>query len=194
MIVITGVSSSGKTTLSKLFEDKYDLKLYSLDDIKVEGYEKYGYLNKIEHSILKNLGRYEMQARIISDLRSNDARLVLEYPFTKEWQNFFDYCREVYKTKLIIINCNTKDFEKIWDMHVNRDSVRFSDERHNSLHAKKYIRDSVYVQDKYILTDKYKEKLKNYYTNNKFCSLTGDFIFNDSEIDKVEELILLENE
>lgn len=72
---------------------------------------------------------------------------------------FFDYVKETYHYKLIIINCESRNFEDIYAQKRIRD---MSDKRHKSHLSSIYINSNNWILDEYEFSDdiKYEEYLK----------------------------------
>lgn len=178
LIIVTGMASSGKTTLANRISEEYKYPLLSMDDYKVELYEKYGFVSELERNNLRNLAKEVFCADIISYMRKNET-IIIEYPFDISWQPFFDYIIEQYKYKSIVINCNSRDFDDIWNSRVKRDSECIN--RSKSLTASKYVKDIIYESnDK--LNDDYKEIKRKEYKDNKYTSIIGNFIISDRDV------------
>ena len=176
LIIITGISSSGKTTLAKQLNEKYGLQTYSLDDYKVQCYEKTGFYNEQERLILRQQAIQNFKTDIIKHIRTGSS-LVCEYPFTLEWQEFFDYIKEYYKYNIIVVNCNTKPFEDIWNLRIRRDRELI--DRHPSLTASAYIKYKTFVPAVTKFTAEYKQLKEQEYITDKYCKLSGDFVISD---------------
>lgn len=178
LIIITGMAASGKSTLARKISEKYKYLLLSMDDYKVNIYEKYGFISETERKRLKNLAKETFCADIILYMRKNQT-IIIEYPFDQSWQKFFNYITKKYQYKSIIINCNSRYFEDIWNCRVKRDSECI--EREKSLTARKYIKDILYESNNK-LNDEYKEIKRKEYRDNKYTSIVGDIIISDKDI------------
>lgn len=181
VIVVTGISASGKTTLAKKMKNILNCELLSLDDYKVNIYERFGFKNDYERKILWNMAKNYFQIDVICALQSK-KNVIVEYPFDSKWQDFFNVITQNYGYKLIIVNCNTRDFEDIWEIRVKRDSD--STQRPLCLTASVYVKDVIYEPNGK-LCDSYKMLKSKEYTDGKYTSLKGDYIFTDIEIGKM---------
>ncbi len=180
LIIITGISSAGKTTLGNKIKNETKLHLLSLDTYKVDAYEKYGFKNNEEKQILRNMAICQMKGDMILLMREGKS-LIIEYPFDNTWQIFFDYIVKEYNYKSVIINCNSRPFEDIWNSRANRDN-NFNI-RPKCLTAKAYIKDKLY-QSSDKINDNYKQLKYQEYINNKYTSLKGDYIFNETNYEQ----------
>lgn len=177
LIVVTGISGSGKTTLAQKLEAVSGFHYLALDDFKVKVYERYGFLTEEERILLRKMAVCEFSAEILQSARSNES-LIIDYPFSQEWQSLFDYVRQQYDYRIVVVNCNTRNFEDIWADRIARDSD-FS-VREKSLTAAKYVRDELYVPDGHN-TNSYKKIKQEQYENNKYCRIVGDVAFTDEK-------------
>lgn len=181
LIIITGIAASGKSTLANKINKKYKYPLLSMDDYKVDLYEKYGFISESERKRLWNLAKETFCADIISYMRKGQT-IIIEYLFDKSWQEFFNYITEQYQYKSIVINCNSRNFDDIWNSRVKRDSECI--ERPKCLTASKYIKDVLYESNNK-LNDEYKEIKRKEYSDNKYTSIVGDIIISDIDIKDV---------
>lgn len=179
LFVVTGISGSGKTTVAHIVGKMINCEIMlSLDDYKVSVYEKYGFLNDTERKILWDCAKTQFQADIISGLRQG-KNIIIDYPFDISWQDFFEYCSTRYHYNLVIINCNTRNFDDIWESRIERD---FSNSRHDSLTASKYIKGKIYVRNSKKYDCKKREQKQYEYKTGKYTSLLGDYEFTDIQI------------
>ena len=181
LIIVNGMSASGKTTLAKKIQEKYKYPLLSMDDYKVKLYDKYGFVSETERLRLRNIAKETFCAEIILYMRKNQT-IIIEYPFNESWQEFFDEIKNQYSYKILVINCDSRDFDDIWNSRVKRDSECIN--RSISLTASKYIKDKLYESNNK-LNDEYKEIMRKEYENNKYTSIKGDIIISDKNL-KIE--------
>lgn len=178
LIIITGMAGSGKTTLANKIVEKYKYLLLSMDDYKVELYEKYGFINEVERKRLWNLAKETFCAEIIFYMRQRKT-IIVEYPFDETWQDFFDLITKQYQYKSIVIKCDSREFDDIWTSRVKRDLE--SNKRPKCLTASKYIKDVLYESNNK-LSDENREKKRRAYKENKYTSIKGDIIISDKDI------------
>ena len=178
LIVITGSTGSGKTTLAKLISKHYKIELISLDTIKEQTCDTYGFLNPFEKQLLADTAKHIFKAKLISKMRKGKS-IVIEYPFNNSWQEFFNKVTNQYKYELIVVNCTSRDFDNIWEDKIARDK---SESRHKSHLANKYIKWSRCEIDNTLFSDDYKALEQEKYTNNYYTSIIGDKILTDVEV------------
>lgn len=180
LIIVTGISSSGKTTLGNKIRNETKLNLLSLDKYKVEAYEKYGFKNNEEKQILREMAICKLKSEMILLMREGKS-LIIEYPFDITWQIFFDYIVKEYNYKTVIINCNLRSFEDIWNSRAIRDNN--FEVRPKCLTAKAYIKNQLYESSDKI-NDNYKKIKYQEYINGKYTSLKGDYILNEANYEQ----------
>lgn len=178
LIIVTGVSASGKSTLANKISEEYKYPLLSMDDYKIKFYEKYGFISEFERKNLWNLAKKMFCTDIISYVRKRQT-IIIEYPFDVSWQSFFDYITKQYKYKTVIINCNSRNFDDIWKSRLKRD-LDYTN-RSKCLTASRYIKDTLYESNEK-LNNNYKEIKKKKYENNKYTSIFGNIVISDREL------------
>lgn len=183
LFIITGISGSGKSTLAKELSLKYGYQVRCLDDYKVDVYTMYEFNNEFERLILRDLAITQFKADLILCLRSG-LNAILDYQFTDEWQDWFSSISSQYGYNLLVVNCNTEDFEVIWGRKIARDADVCL--RHPCLTTKTcYNHDNVVRAS---LDEANKDKHYKDYMSGKYTSLKGDFIYDDKQFRELFEL------
>lgn len=178
LIIISGIAGSGKSTLSIYLQDILGGKILSVDNYKQQIYDKYGFKNNYERDNLDTIAKGIFKSDLIKYARK-EMDIIVEYPFNRSWQEFFNTIKQVYGYTTIIINCNTRNFDNIWKSRVERDT-NFSI-RPKCLTAKAYIKNELF-EFANELNNKSMKQERKFYENNKYTSLDGDYIFTDTEI------------
>lgn len=178
LIIITGLSGSGKTTLAEALGKGFGLEVVAFDDFKVKEYENYGFMNEDERLALQAAAKekfeHGIRARMLADLT-----FIVEYPFRSYWQEFFDSVARKYNYKLLVINCNTRDFEELWESKIRRDNN--PEVRPECLVADAYIKDKLCIRAD-ISSSEFKEKHRLAYENGTFTSIQGNYVYTDEEV------------
>lgn len=194
LIVLCGMSGTGKTTFAKLVMGKLqDVKYFAIDDYKDKFYKKYGFCNKEERLIIRDLAIAEFKVDVMKEVNKGECSVIIDYPFEKEWQPFFDFLtkKKSSQYKLIIVNfgvptssdeCNEilKRFDGIWKRRVERD-LFIGERRSASLVSKSYKMNDdgseSFIVDENKFSDDNKNRLWEKYRNREFNAITGDFMF-----------------
>ena len=165
IVIITGVSGTGKSTLAKkLYQEIKNSTMLSMDVLAENIYDIAGFKNRKEKQQLKKI-YITMFKKILEEvLKREDEIVIVEYPFKKEWISFFDKIIEKYNYKAYTIQLYAKDFDTIWDRLQKREP---SKQRHPSHYLEKYeLRNKnkykPYFEYEYdVLKQEYEEKLSN---------------------------------
>lgn len=120
LVVISGVSGCGKTTLAKKLAAKHKIYVLSVDDCKAELGMQYGFLTEFEKKIFNDTAKESFKLQCITQIRTQKS-IIVEYPFSQDWQSFFSECARSYGYKLIVINLVAKDFDSIYKIRMERD-------------------------------------------------------------------------
>lgn len=195
LIVLCGMSGTGKTTFAKLAMDKLQepIKYFAIDDYKDRFYKKYGFCNKEERLIIRDLAIAEFKVDVMKEVNKGVCSVIIDYPFEKEWQPFFNFLKRnslqadrPYKS--VVVNFGDpldiriplspmKYFEKIWERRVERDTLL--ETRSASLVSKFYEMyadgSEGYSVDADKFSDDNKNRLWNKYKKGDFNAITGDF-------------------
>lgn len=168
IVIITGVSCSGKTTLAKKLETQLEALLISVDDIKTTTYDEYGFANNKEHGYCRDLAHAMFRVQLMNIMRFDKPNIIVEYPFADKWQSMFDYLCEEYGYYSIIVDCVPKDLNTWLETKIARDSNY--DIRHKGLVAKSYIMGEMFEP---VCPDI--ESERRAYLDRKFNRIRGDY-------------------
>lgn len=124
LVVISGISGCGKTTLAKKLAAKHKIYVLSVDDCKAELGTQYGFLTDFEKKIFNNTAEEHFKLQCITQMRTQES-VIVEYPFSSDWQAFFTECARSYGYRLIVINLVSKDFERVYNARVERDKQTY---------------------------------------------------------------------
>lgn len=182
LIIITGVSGTGKTTLARILYKKLENSiLLSYDEFSEKIYDIIGFKNKEQKEHLYYL-KIEMYKKLIEEcMQREDEIIILEKPFKIEWKDFLKNLITKYEYKTYTINIFAKDFETIWNRLLKRESLK--EERHpahylNSYYYKKRNEYKPFFEYQY---DAFKSEYDNLLSN----SINLGNVINLEDIEKV---------
>ena len=187
IIIITGISGTGKSTLAqKLYQKIENSTLLSMDTLAENIYDIAGFKNKKEKQQLKKLYTTMFKKLLETVLKREDEIVIVEYPFKKEWISFFERIIEKYHYEAYTIRLYAKDFETIWERLQKREP---SKQRHPSHYLEAYELKNK-NQYKPYFEYKYDTLKKEYEENISNCIQIGTVIkVKDIEDLKLEQLI-----
>lgn len=137
LIIITGVSGTGKTTLANILYEKIENStLLSYDKLSESIYDIVGFKNNNEKKKLRILNIKIYKELIEQCMQRKDKVIILEKPFKKEWKNFLNDLSKKYKYQVYTINIFAKDFETIWNRLLKREISK--EDRHPSHYLNSY--------------------------------------------------------
>lgn len=137
LIIITGVSGTGKTTLANILYKKIENSiLLSYDEFSEKIYDMIGFKNEEQKKHLHCL-KLEMYKKLIEEcMQREDEIIILEKPFKSEWKNFLKRLITKYKYEAYTINIFAKDFQTIWNRLLKRENLK--EERHPAHYLNSY--------------------------------------------------------
>lgn len=167
LIIVTGISGSGKSTISNYVYNHYkNSTIISMDVLKENIYDLVGFNNYEQKQNLK-LIIYNTFIELLDEcMKRKDENIIIEYPFNNNWENKFKKLVDRYNYEAITIKVKGKDYDTIFHRLDNRDN---SSKRHPSHSLAKY---NLKERDKYKSTNKLDyQKLKNDYQTDKYTSI-----------------------
>lgn len=189
LIIITGISGSGKTTIAKTIHNYYENSiLISLDTIKTNIYDVMGFANYEQKQSLKPI-IYNTFIELLEEcLKRNDENIIIEYPFNKNWEPTFQELVTKYHYEAITVRVKGTSFPDIYQRLVERDN---SSNRHPGHSLTTY---NPKLKEDYVSTFKLDyNKLEKDFHSNKYTSIaigrTIDFLNNTLDSKKVIELL-----
>ena len=166
LIIITGVSGTGKTTLAKALNKKLENSiLLSYDEFSEKIYDMIGFKNKEQKKHLYYL-KIEMYKKLIEEcMQRKDEIIILEKPFKIEWRDFFKDLSYKYEYQVYTINIFAKDFQTIWNRLLKRESSK--EDRHPAHYLDSYYfnKKSEYEPFFEYQYDTFKEEYENLLSN-----------------------------
>lgn len=137
LIIITGISGTGKTTLANILYEKIENStLLSYDKLSESIYDIVGFKNNNEKKKLRILNIKIYKELIEQCMQRKDKVIILEKPFKKEWKNFLKDLSKKYKYQVYTVNIFAKDFETIWNRLLKREISK--EDRHPSHYLNSY--------------------------------------------------------
>ena len=188
LIIITGVSGTGKTTLARILHEKLeDSILLSYDELSEKISDIIGFKNKDQKKHLSHLNISMYKKLIKESMEREDKIIILEKPFKREWKRILDNLIDKYGYKAYTVNIFAKDFETIWNRLLKREKLK--KERHPAHYLDSYYYNK---RNKYKPFFEYKyETLKKEYDSLLSNSINLGKVINIKDIEqvKIEELI-----
>lgn len=137
LIIITGVSGTGKTTLAKILYKKLENSiLLSYDQLSEKICDMIGFKNKEQKKHLYYL-KIEIYKKLIEEcMQREDEIIILEKTFKSEWKDFLKNLMTKYKYETYTINIFAKDFQTIWNRLLKREISK--EERHPAHYLNSY--------------------------------------------------------
>lgn len=185
LIIITGISGSGKSTISNIIYNYYENStLISMDTLKENIYELIGFYNYGQKKELTQIIYDTFISLLTECMNRNDENIIIEYPFNKSWEDKFKELITKYNYDALTIRVKGMDYDSIYKRLEKRNN---SAKRHPSHSLKVY---NPKVKENYTSTNEldYK-KLKEDYENDKYTSInlgkTIDFINDGFNFEKL---------
>lgn len=131
LIIITGVSGTGKSSLSQSLNNRIDNStLLSFDKVLENIHDIMGFKDKTQKKSLRKLSTIIYKKLIEEACDRGDEVIIIEYPFRKKWLNFFLKLINKYNYEVYTINMFAKNFDIIWNRLLKREMSK--QERHPS--------------------------------------------------------------
>lgn len=183
LIIITGVSGTGKTTLARILHEKLeDSILLSYDELSEKMYDIIGFKNKKQKEHLYRLNISIYKKLIKESMEREDKIVILEKPFKKEWKRILNNLVNKYEYQAYTINMFAKDFETIWNRLLKREKSK--KERHPAHYLDSYYYNK---RDKYKPFFEYQYKtFKKEYDNLLSNSINLGKVIDVEDIEKLE--------
>ncbi len=137
LIIITGISGTGKTSLGNILYKKIENSiLLSSDRLSENIYDLVGFKNKLEKDSLRKLKVDIYKILIEECMKRKDEIIILEKPFKIQWKDYFDKLGKKYQYEIYTINMFAKNFDTIWNRLLKREKSR--QDRHPSHYLDAY--------------------------------------------------------
>ena len=167
LIIVTGISGSGKSTVSNYIYEYYkNSTIISMDVLKENIYDLVGFNNYEQKQNLKLIIYNTFMDLLDECMKRNDENIIIEYPFNNNWENKFKKLVDKYNYKAITIKIKGKDYDTIFR---RLDNSNNSTKRHPSHSLTCY---NLKEKDKYKSTNELDyEELKSDYETDKYTSI-----------------------
>lgn len=137
LIIITGVSGTGKTNLANILYEKIENSiLLSYDKLSENIYDLAGFKDKSQKKQLQLLNERIYKDLIEQCMKRKDSVIILEKPFRIEWKEFFEKLSRKCEYEVYTINMFSKNFETIWKRLKKREMSK--KDRHPSHYLNSY--------------------------------------------------------
>lgn len=128
LIILTGVSGTGKTSMAKLIQEELDnVTVITVDTIFENMCDIVGFKDKKQKDKIRYLARQTARKILELCMKRMDEIIVIEYPFSKNWESYFTRVSEKYKYDVLTVKMYGKNFEELWNRTCKRD---LSPQRH----------------------------------------------------------------
>lgn len=183
LIIITGVSGTGKTTLAKMLNKKLEgSTLLSYDEFIEKIYDMIGFKNKEQKKNLSALNIKIYKKLIEECMKRKDEIIILEKPFKTEWRDFLGHLTKKYGYQPYTINIFSKDFQTIWNRLLKREISK--EDRHPAHYLDSYYFDK---RNEYTPFFEYEyDTLKEEYDNLISNSINLGCIININDIENLD--------
>lgn len=113
LIIITGISGSGKSTVAAYLNKNLSSTLISLDTLKENIFDIIGFKNELQKNELKPL-IYNIFILLLDEcLKREDECVIVEFPFSASWKEKFESLVLKYGYDAITIKVKNRGFETI---------------------------------------------------------------------------------
>lgn len=186
LIIVTGLSGTGKSSLLQRIQDNYICTCLSVDEWKDKHYDR-GFHNKNEKRKLEEDAYQEFKTNL-ELLMSDSKDIIIEYPFSVDrWEAYFDRIINAYNYDTCLINCfGNGDFESIWDNIIKRETPEY---RHPAHNLSKYVPGEQIDNHYFYLTDK--ESLRKKYMDHTYTTLSLNCLSIDYYYGEYEKVFTL---
>ncbi len=122
LVIITGISGTGKTTLANMLYKRIDHStIISYDKLCKNIYDIMGFKNNAEKESLNFLNVKIYKSLIEECIKRKDKVIILEAPFKINWKSFFEELAKQYNYEIYTINMFAESFEVIWNRLLKRE-------------------------------------------------------------------------
>ena len=128
LIILTGVSGTGKTTLAKYMQKELNnATVITVDTIFENICDIIGFRNIKQKNKIRLLAKKFSKNILVECMKRNDEIIIIDYPFSKKWEGYFQKVSRKFEYDVLTVKMYGKTFEDIWNRVCKRD---ISKERH----------------------------------------------------------------
>ncbi len=114
LVIITGISGSGKSTIAKNLYNHYkESILISVDTIKEQINELVGFSNLAQKRLLQEIAYQTFENILECCMKRKDPLIFIEYPFSTKWNVTFQRLTKEYDYEATTIHVYGENFDKI---------------------------------------------------------------------------------
>lgn len=168
LIILTGISGTGKTTLSKYIQSKMDhVTVITVDAIFEQICEIIGFNNEKEKKRNRTIALNCFRKMLEECMKREDEIIIVEYPFRMAWESFFKRISNQYNYDVLTAKLYGETFKEIYERACIRD---LSKER-NIIHEASFYKPNTKkkeekrnVQSKEVLRKIYESEARTNFT------------------------------
>lgn len=145
LIIITGISGCGKTTIAKKLYMHFEKStVLSMDTLRENIYDLVGFYSKAQKEALKEPTYEIFQTLLQICMKRQDETIIIEFPFHPRWQQVFENYLNVYQYTAITVHVYGIDYDDIYEKLQKRNNSATRHPAHslavyNPKYRKQYI-------------------------------------------------------
>ncbi len=122
LIILTGISGVGKTTLSKYIQNKIDdVTVITVDTIFEEICKIIGFHDSKEKKRNRTIALNCFKKMLEECMKREDKIILIDYPFKRIWKDFFDKISCKYDYDVLTVKLYGETFEQVYERACIRD-------------------------------------------------------------------------
>lgn len=195
LIILTGISGTGKTTLSKYIQKNIDnTTIITVDEIFEKVCEIIGFHNERQKKANRTIALNCFKKMLEECMKREDKIIVIDYPFKIKWRDFFNKITEKYGYDTLTVKLYGESFEEVY----KRACIRDLSSQRNIIHevssyipSKKGKNIERKVQSKNLLKEIYENEARtNFIIGNEMKLISKDQITLEQCFNKIKNWIL----
>lgn len=122
LIIITGISGIGKTTLAKYIQRELNhVTIITVDSLLENICDMIGFSNKEQKESIRKLTKKFCKKILEECMKREDEVIIIEYPFSQSWKNYFEKVSTQYQYDVLTLKLYRENFEECWEKVYERD-------------------------------------------------------------------------